>query len=42
MEPKAVDLLAAGDRDGQMTWMRVMNAVDELLARERIEGATLH
>lgn len=31
-----------GDRDGQMTWMRVMRAVDELLSKDRPEGTEVH
>jgi hypothetical protein len=33
---------AAGDRDGQAAWMRVMGAVDELLSKARPKGAEAH
>ena len=39
---KADELMAAVDRDGQMTWVRVLGVVDELSAVEWSEGAKLH
>ena len=39
---RADDLMAKGDLDGQMTWMRVLRAVDEMLAKERPEGTVVH
>ena len=42
MEPTADDLLAAGDRDGQAAWIRVLRAVDGLLARDQPERASTH
>ena len=39
---RADELMEAGDMDGKDVWLRILNAVDELLARERPEGAKVH
>ena len=39
---RADELLEAGDMDGKAVWLRILNAVDELLARERPDGAKVH
>lgn len=39
---RADKLLKAGDMDGVTTWKRILRAVDELLAKERPEGAAVH
>lgn len=36
------ELLAASDRDGQAGWIRVMEAVDELLSKERPADGSVH
>ncbi len=39
---RADELLKAGDLDGLAVWKRILRAVDELLAKERPEGAMVH
>jgi len=39
---RADELLKAGDMDGLAVWKRILRAVDELLAKERPEGAAVH
>jgi hypothetical protein len=39
---RADEMLEAGDMDGKAVWLRILNAVDELLAREQPEGARVH
>ena len=39
---RADEMLAKGDLDGQATWKRILQAVDELLAENRPEGAQVH
>ena len=39
---RADELMEAGDIVGQAVWKRVLKAVDELLAKERPEGARVH
>ena len=39
---RADEMLAAGDIDGQATWKRILAAVEELRARKRPEGESLH
>ena len=36
------ELLERGDLDGQAVWKRIMRAIDELLAKERPTGASVH
>ena len=35
-------LLDKGDLDGRAVWERILKAVEELLTRERPEGASVH
>ena len=39
---RADEMLKAGDMDGLAVWKRILRAVDELLAKERPEGAAVH
>jgi hypothetical protein len=39
---KADKMLDAGDMDGKAVWMRVIKAINELLAKERPEGEMVH
>jgi hypothetical protein len=39
---RADEMLEAGDMDGKRVWLRIMKAVDELLAKERPTGEALH
>ena len=39
---RADTLLDQGDMDGKAVWLRILNAVDELLGRERPIGQELH
>jgi len=39
---RADELLEAGDMDGLAVWKRILRTVDELLAKERPEGAAVH
>ncbi len=34
--------LAAGDMDGEAVWLRIVKAIEELLAKERPEGEKVH
>ncbi len=34
--------LAAGDMEGEAVWLRVVKAIEELLAKERPEGEKVH
>ncbi len=34
--------LAAGDMEGEAVWLRIVKAVEELLAKERPEGEKVH
>ncbi len=38
---RADELLEAGDLDGYAVWKRVVKATEELLSKERPDGATL-
>ena len=38
---RADEMLEKGDMGGKAVWVRIMKAVDELLAKERPEGATI-
>ena len=39
---RADKLLYQGDMDGVVVWKRILKAVDELLSRERPEGAKVN
>ena len=39
---RADAMLEAGDLDGRAVWVRILKAVEELLTRERPEGASVH
>ncbi len=39
---RADERLAAGDMEGEAVWMRIVKAVEELLSKERPEGAEVH
>ncbi len=39
---RADERLAAGDMDGEAVWLRIVKAIEELLAKERPEGEKVH
>ncbi len=39
---RADELMEAGDMDGRGVWLRIVKAVEELLAKERPEGEKVH
>ncbi len=39
---RADELMERGDLDGRAVWLRILKAVEELLAKERPEGARIH
>ena len=39
---RADELMEAGDMEGQAVWLRIVKAIEELLAKERPEGAKVH
>ncbi len=39
---RAYERLAAVDMDGEAVWLRIVKAVEELLAKERPEGEKMH
>ena len=39
---RADELLETGDMDGLAVWKRILGAADELPAKEKPEGATIH
>ena len=39
---RADELLEVGNMDGLATWKQILRAVDDLLAKERPEGAAVH
>ncbi len=39
---RADELAADGDMDGRSVWLRIVKAVEELLAKERPEGENVH
>ncbi len=39
---RADELAADGDMDGRAVWLRIVKAVEELLAKERPEGEKVH
>ncbi len=36
------ELMETGDMDGRAVWLRIVKAVEELLAKERPEGEKVH
>ncbi len=39
---RADERLAAGDMEGEAVWFRIVKAVEELLSKERPDGAEVH
>ncbi len=39
---RADKLMEAGDMDGRTVWLRIVKAIEELLAKERPEGEKVH
>ncbi len=39
---RADELMETGDMDGRAVWLRIVKAVEELLAKERPEGEKVH
>ncbi len=39
---RADECLAAGDMEGEAVWIRIVNAIAELLSEERLEGEPVH
>ncbi len=39
---RADERLAAGDMEGEAVWIRIVNAIEELLSEERPEGEKVH
>ncbi len=39
---RADECLAAGDMEGEAVWLRIVKAMEELVAREKPRGATTH
>ena len=39
---RADERLAAGDMEGEAVWLRIVRAIEELLSKERPEGAEVH
>ncbi len=39
---RADECLAAGDMEGEAVWLRILKAINELLSKERPEGAEVH
>ncbi len=39
---RADELMEAGDMEGRAVWLRIVKAVEELLAKERPEGEKVH
>ncbi len=39
---RADECLAAGDMEGEAVWLRILNAINELLSKERPEDAEVH
>ena len=39
---RADELLEAGDLDGQAAWKRIIQAIEELQSKERLENEKLH
>ncbi len=39
---RADECLAAGDMEGEAVWLRIVKAIEDLLAKERPEDAEVH
>ncbi len=39
---RADELMETGDMDGRAVWLRIVKAIEELLAKERPEGEKVH
>ncbi len=39
---RADERLAAGDMEGEAVWLRIVKAIEELLSKERPDGAEVH
>ncbi len=39
---RADELMESGDMDGRVVWLRIVNAIEELLSEERPEGEKVH
>ncbi len=39
---RADELMEAGDMEGEAVWLRIVKAIEELLAKERPEGEKVH
>ncbi len=39
---RADERLAAGDREREAVWLRIVKAIEELLSKERPEGEKVH
>ena len=39
---RADELMEAGDMEGEAVWLRIVKAVEELLAKERPDDAEVH
>ena len=39
---RADELMDTGDMEGEAVWLRIVKAVEELLAEERPDGAKVH
>ncbi len=39
---RADERLAAGDMEGEAVWIRIVNAIEELLSEERPDDAEVH
>ncbi len=39
---RVAEQIGFGDKEGRAVWLRILKAVDELLAKERPEGARVH
>ena len=39
---RADERLAAGDMEGEAVWLRIVEAIEELLSEERPEGEQVH
>ncbi len=39
---RADELMESGDMDGRVVWLRIVNAIEELLSEERPDDAQVH
>ncbi len=39
---RADELMETGDMEGRAVWLRIVKAIEELLAKERPEGEKVH